>query len=491
MTRNDFLLLLSGSTLAAQQQAPPQPAGADSRRVRIKDVRPKVEPQPAGLGSGSNGRRRALCIGNNAYRYAAPLRNALADAVGMAAALKAARFETTLVTDAALGPSKDAIGQFTAATSPGDSVFFFYAGHGFQLEGGNYLVPVDFQSRDEESATAASIQVEAVLQGLVRRRAHLTALMLDACRNNPFRESSPAGLAPVAPVLGTLAMFATGAGQTADDNPKGSNGLFTSKLLVAIDSGLPLQTFVRKVRDDVFGASHGRQRPYIQEDLVGDFFLKPAAQQAEASVARGSEALMAEGLTLYRAGDFAAAFTAFDKAARIDPANVYAWNAAGAALAQMGRRAQAVELYGRAIETNPAYVAAYVNRGLAFLSEARYPQAIQDFSWALEEDNANPLLYQWRGQADLGSRKYDDGLADLNRALDLDAGSPESYRIRGRLQHRLAHYNEALSDLTRALELKRNFWQALEDRAAVYRAKGQTRNAQADEKAAGELKPRP
>ena len=489
MRRDKFLLALLGTPLLGQATSPQ--AQGDSRSVRAKRIVgdsnvPRLGPPPSG-------RRRALCLGNNAYRFATPLRNATHDATDVEQALKQARFETTLVAEAGLSAAQQAIRKFIDATEAGDSVFFYYAGHGFQLEGGNYLVPTDFHGRDEDTARASAIQVETVLQGFVGRRAHLTAMMLDACRNNPFREvATPMGLAPAPAVLGTLAMFATSAGSTADDNPKGNNGLFTSKLLEGFGASLPLQTMVRKVRDDVYEASGGRQRPYVQEDLVGDFYFRLAAgnQQQETPQRTNTDKLLGEGLTLYRSRDYPGAYEAFTKATRSDPSNVYAWNAAGAALAQMGRRSQAVELYGHAIDTNPAYVAAYVNRGLAYLGEARYPQAIQDLTWAIDEDGTNPLLFQWRGQAYLGIRSYREGLADLNRAISMDAGSPESFLVRARLQRRMAQNEEALADVNKALKLKRGFWQALEERAAVYRAMGQAARAAADDKAAAELKAR-
>ena len=495
MRRDEFLLALLGSPLLGQQKPPQLKPNVDSRGMQPKRQE-RADARVPGVGAPPSGRRRALCLGNNAYRFAGPLRNATRDATDMGQALRKFQFETTLVTEAGISQAKASIQKFTEATEAGDSVMFFYAGHGFQLEGGNFLVPTDFKARDEESAKTSAIQVETVLQGFVRKRAHLTVMMLDACRNNPFREATaPTGLAPAPPVLGTLAMFATSAGKTADDNPSGNNGLFTSKLLENFDSTLPLQALVRKVRDQVFDASGGRQRPYVQEDLVGDFYFKPAGSQSGAGdgpvVERPkSDESMGEGLTLYRSGDYAGALAAFSKVTKSDPSNVYAWNAAGAALAQLGRKSQAVEFYGHAIDTNPAYVAAYVNRGLAYLGEARYPQAIQDFSWAIEEDGTNPLLFQWRGQAYLGVRSYREGLADLDRAVLMDAGSPESFLIRARLHRRMTENEAALADVNRALQLKRGYWQAFEERASVYRAMGQSGRAAADDKAAGELKAR-
>ena len=487
MKRTDFLSLLLGMPLVAQQKK-------DTRDLRIKPVTTNKRDLQLGqtdaaaqIPGASSGRRRALCIGNNAYRYVRPLRNAVNDAVDMSAALKGSRFETFVVTDGSLSQTQEAIRRFIDTTNVGDTAFFFFAGHGFQLEGGNFLVPTDFQAKDEQTALQTTLRAESITQALVRKKANRTVLLLDACRNNPFQENAPAGLAPVPPLLGSMAMFATGAGRTADDNPNGKNGLFTSKLLAGFNARESLQSVARKVRDEVFEASAGRQRPYVQEDLVGEFSLQQQAEVQTAGAPKALDTLLQEGMAHYRAGDFAAAFAAFDKATKIDQENVQAWNAAGSALAQLGRQAQAVELYGRAIQANPAYVAAHVNRGLAYLSVPQYPAAIQDFSWALEEDNANPLLYQWRGQAYLGSRNYEAGLEDLDRAVELDPGAPESHRLRGRIRHRLAKFQDALEDYNMALRIRRDFWQALQDRAATYRAMGQTQKAAADEKAAAAL----
>jgi tetratricopeptide (TPR) repeat protein len=503
MHRASFLSILLGTASAAAQQTP-------QRDLKVKPVAPKgdgkrgagAEPQTRDISvaAPSSGRRRALCIGNNGYRYVRPLRNALNDAESMHRALTGAQFDAALLTEAPLSGMRDAITRFTNETLPGDTALVFFAGHGFQLEGGNFLVPTDFQAKTEEQAKQASLMVEAISTGLVKKRARTTVLLLDACRNNPFRENSAEGLAPVAPLLGAMMMFATAAGRTADDNVKGSNGLFTSKLLAGFGYKQPLQTIARKVRDDVFDASQGRQRPYVQEDLVGDFYLSPVSSAppqetqgpAPAPVSPKSvEGLLTEGLTQYRGGGFEAAFAAFDRATRIDPGNLYAWNAAGAALAQLGRQAQAVDCYGKAIEADPAYIAAYVNRGLAFLSVPQYPAAIKDFSWAIGDEDSNPMLYQFRGQAYLGARNYEAANEDLDRAVTLDPGSPVSFRIRGRIRHRLGRHPEALEDFNQALRLRPSYWQTLEDRALTYRALGNAQLAAADERAADAAKRSP
>ena len=433
-----------------------------------------------------NGRRKALCFGINGYRHVAPLRNALNDSTDVAAALRDAQFEVETHPDLALDPMKQALTRFYGRVQEGDAAFVYYAGHGFQLEGGNFLAPADFRPSDETGARRETLQVETITELLSKSRPFLSVLVLDACRNNPFREKAP-GLAPVAPVLGTMTMFAAGAGQTASDNPGGRNGLFTSRLLASMKAQMPLQMMARKVRDDVFAASGERQRPYIQEDLIGDFFFQPVAAQEKPMDLKSP---MADGIREYRSGNWEAAFTAFDKALRSDPENYHAANAAGAALMQLGRRAQAVEYYNRAIQFNPAYVAAFVNRGLAYLTVPRYSSAVQDFNWAINEDVANPLLYQWRGQAYLGMRDYENALTDLNKALTLDSGSPESYRVRGRVLHRLSRFEDAARDLSTAIRLKNRFWQAYEDRAAVLRSMGKSAEASADSAKAAELRSR-
>lgn len=249
--------------------------GATSRR----DM--KVEPAA---------RRVALVIGNAAYPKW-PLKNSSNDAKSMASALRDLSFETTEVLDGTLRTIERSIDRFVAQIRPGDVALFYYAGHGVQLAGENYLIPVDFDAKDEADAKYAAYSISRVQDRMENAGARLSMLILDACRNNPFRTGRAAGggLAVMNSGRGTLIAFATGPGKVADDNPRASNGLFTSHLISALrEPGLTLDGIFNRVREEVYADSNGQQVPWTVSSVIGEFQLRsgsPAAQQVETSSA--------------------------------------------------------------------------------------------------------------------------------------------------------------------------------------------------------------
>ncbi len=134
----------------------------------------------------SGNQRRALVIGNNAYTKGR-LANAVNDARLMGATLRSLNFKVDLVTDAGSRQMEDAVNRFASSVSPGDVALFYYAGHGVQIDGGNYLIPVDFTGRDESDIRYGSRSASWVLDKIVRAGARLQIVVLDACRTDPFR----------------------------------------------------------------------------------------------------------------------------------------------------------------------------------------------------------------------------------------------------------------------------------------------------------------
>jgi len=256
----------------AQSQSKKQQPDRDIRVVKTGQQVPQTSRDivtSAGRG------RKAICIGIDGYTAVTRLNNAVNDAAGMNEGLAKYRFQSGLQTDSSLARMTQSIAQFCSSIAPGDVAFFFFAGHGVQIGGTNYLIPSDFRPTNETDIVAHSIAVDRVMAQIRQARPSLAVMLLDACRNNPFRPTNGgAGLAPVPPALGTMTVFATGAGRTASDNSNSRNGLFTGRFLNAMPDAVPLQTIARKVRDEVFAASSGQQRPYIQEDVVGDFYSR-------------------------------------------------------------------------------------------------------------------------------------------------------------------------------------------------------------------------
>lgn len=224
----------------------------------------------------------ALVIGNGSYPKW-PLRNPANDARAVAQALTDVGFTTITALDVTLPNLDRAVSSLVSQVRQGDVVAFYYAGHGIQLEGENYLVPVDFDAKDEADAKYAAYAASRVQERIEKAGARVTLVVLDACRNNPFAatRSTSGGLAAMGTGKGTLIAFATAPGKTADDNPKGNNGLFTTHLITALkEPGLTLDQVFNRVRERVHNASSGRQVPWTVSSVIGDVYLRPGAAGA-------------------------------------------------------------------------------------------------------------------------------------------------------------------------------------------------------------------
>ena len=182
--------------------------------------------------------RVALVIGNSAYLLA-PLVNPANDARAMSEALKAKGFSVHEARDADRAAMQAAITRMGAALKGRQGVgLLYYAGHAIQLDWRNYLVPVDARMRVAADVPAQTIDVQTVLDAFKAAGSRLNIVVLDACRDNPFdAAASGKGLAQIDAPPGTLLAYATAPGNVADDNPGGSNGLYTEHLLQAEDPG--------------------------------------------------------------------------------------------------------------------------------------------------------------------------------------------------------------------------------------------------------------
>jgi uncharacterized caspase-like protein/uncharacterized protein YraI len=222
-------------------------------------------------------RRVALVVGNSAYQNATALPNPRNDSEAMAAKLREIGFEVLLREDLDGQGFRVALGEFSEAALNADIALFFYAGHGIELAGQNYLIPVDAKMRSEATAQFEAVPLEQVLSA-VRSAKKLGMVMLDACRDNPFAaamtrsngtRSISRGLAPVSVEgeKGLLISFAAEAGRTAEDGDA-KHSPYTEALLETIGQpGLEIGRIFRTVRAKVRDASGGRQVPIEQAQL--------------------------------------------------------------------------------------------------------------------------------------------------------------------------------------------------------------------------------
>jgi hypothetical protein len=226
--------------------------------------------------------RVALVIGNARYAEA-PLKNPVNDARAMAAALKARGFEVLFRENATKAQMESAVADFGEKLNEGSTGLFFYAGHGVQVQGRNYLLPVDARIVSEQRMRLEAFDVEAVLDQMQAARSKVSMVILDACRNNPFERrfrSTGAGLAQLNAPEGTLIAYATAPGKVAADGD-GNNGLYTQEFLKALATpGLKVEDVFKQVRINVSRASDGTQVPWEASSLTGDFYFVPPAPVA-------------------------------------------------------------------------------------------------------------------------------------------------------------------------------------------------------------------
>lgn len=223
--------------------------------------------------------RVALVIGNSAYR-GAPLTAPTNDVKGMQRALTELGFKVTSLENVGREPMRKAIRTFIEELSSSETVsLFYFAGHGLQSKGKNYLIPVDAQVEHEDDIQFQGIDIQYILDKYEEKRNGMNILILDACRSNPFIRGGVRGVNGLASVdgpPGTLVAFAAAPGKVALERQDG-NGIYTKHILANIQQpGLPVEEIFKKVRAGVLADTKGIQVPWENTSLIRDFYFKGA-----------------------------------------------------------------------------------------------------------------------------------------------------------------------------------------------------------------------
>jgi uncharacterized caspase-like protein len=243
--------------------------------------------------------RIALVIGQSAYRAVTPLPNPVNDAKAMAQMLGDAGFEVQSASDLTQNELRARIGAFAASVAekgPDTVSLVFYAGHGLQVDGENYLVPIDVDPKREADIPLQAVRLNDILNTLTSVPSRTRIILLDACRNNPFpgiNKTTGRGLAHVDVKLGTagtLLSFSTSPGAEAEDGT-GGNSPYTSALLKAgREPNLAIEDAFKRVRLSVNLATEGRQTPWESSSLVSDFrFFGPSVAASAVADAKSSD----------------------------------------------------------------------------------------------------------------------------------------------------------------------------------------------------------
>lgn len=230
--------------------------------------------------------RVALVIGNNAYTDGV-LKNPINDARSMAAALRELEFEVQVLENADRTVMQRSIVDFGRKLRDGAVGLFYFAGHGMQVRGSNYLIPVKASIESEDEVEVESVDVAYVLARMATAKNQFNIVILDACRNNPFQRSFRSvsnGLAAISAPTGTMIAYATAPGSVASDGDS-ANGIYTSELVAAIRKpGLSMEEAFKQARSRVIQRTQGKQTPWESSSVVGDFFFKPASLNQVASL---------------------------------------------------------------------------------------------------------------------------------------------------------------------------------------------------------------
>ncbi|CAN7572559.1 caspase family protein [Bradyrhizobium sp. LjRoot220] len=260
-----------------QPPTPPEIAAAPIQKPAVVTQVPSINPE----------KRVALVIGNSAYRNVARLPNPQHDAATVAAALRQVGFQSVMLqTDLGLEKTLQALRDFARAADGSDWAVVYFAGHGIEVGGVNYLIPVDAALTSDRDVSLEAIALDQVLT-VIARASKLRVVILDACRNNPFDSQMKRtvalravsrGLARVEPNDNTIVAYAAKHGETASDGDS-SNSPFTAALVKNLQTpGLEIRRLFDTVRDDVMDLTDRRQQPFSYGSVTARqnfYFLAP------------------------------------------------------------------------------------------------------------------------------------------------------------------------------------------------------------------------
>ncbi len=253
---------------------------------RLAEIRSASKPTPAKaepalvqvVGTYSVGERIALVVGNAAYQHAPPLANPSSDAALISQTLKDAGFQVVTLIDADQASMKRALLDFgrQLRLKKTEAGLFYYAGHGVQVRGENYLIPVDARIEDEDEVELEGVNVNDFLSVMNSSQSSVNIVVLDACRNNPFRSASRSasrGLAIVRAPKGAFIAYATSPDAVALDGD-GANSPYTKALAAAIaERGRSIESVFKSARVSVEDATEGKQTPWDMSSIKGEFYF--------------------------------------------------------------------------------------------------------------------------------------------------------------------------------------------------------------------------
>lgn len=444
---------------------------------------------PSFLSAQAYQKRLALVIGNSDYQNGGSLPNPVNDANAIAASLQSVGFEVMKYQNVTQKEMKMAINAFGKKLNGYEVGVFYYAGHGIQNKGLNYMIPIEADLQTEEQIEFDCVAADRVLAYMDAAQVNVNVIIMDACRNNPFerswhRSANGNGLAMMDAPTGSLIAYATAPGRVASDGA-GSNGLYTSALLKYMgDPKLSIEQVFKKVRTEVTEKSAGAQVPWETTSLTGDDFYFATANISKGAIIKNevlasntetknpnvkrsitdvteesrkkASALLSEGHTAYNEENYIKALELYTQSMQANPnyEEAYYWRAS--AKYTLKKYKEAIPDYDKAIELNPYNEQAYYYRGLTNYFQEAYRESLPDFDKAIELNADVASMHYWRGQVKYMLESYEDAIIDYSKSLELNKNDGTAFNGRANCYYMLGKYKEARMDYTKAIELSPN-----------------------------------
>ena len=378
--------------------------------------------------------RFALVIGNADYTrlsHNAQLKNAAKDAQDMAAALKGLGFTVNLLIDADAPEMDDAVVNFgnQLSLSPEAVGFFYYAGHGVQSSGVNYLIPTDAQIPSEAFLGTRALAVQTVLSTMRSSGNKLNIVVLDACRDNPFAWSRSAarGLTVVGvQPPGSIVAYAAGAGEVAQDGT-GANGKFTGELLKHLsEPGVTIYEVFRQTAAAVIADTNGSQNPALSIQFYENFYLAGSPHIAPQEPVVGGPSAFEKGEVLFVQEKLQDARPLLEIALNEDPSNEKIYLYLGIIYQQLGYPQKAIDILKRGLKAATSYKDLfYYNMGNDFFSRKEYALAEEMYNDALSANKNLGQGYLNRANARLQLQNFNGAAADYVVFLQLFPQDPQ------------------------------------------------------------------
>lgn len=443
---------------------------------------------PSLLWAQSYQKRLALVVGNSNYEHGGSLPNPVNDAKAIAVALQSVGFEVMSYENVTQKELKMAINAFGQKLKGYEVGVFYYAGHGIQNKGMNYMIPVEADLQTEAQVEFDCVAADRVLAYMDAAQVKVNVIIMDACRNNPFerswhRSANGNGLAMMNAPTGSLIAYATAPGRVASDGT-GSNGLYTSALLKYLgDPKLTIEQVFKKVRTEVTEKSMGAQVPWETTSLTGDDFYFATGNINKGAILK-NEVLATNSEVKKNNSNRSVnevSQQSRDKAKSLLDEGHIAYGEKN--------YAKAITLYTNAIQVNPNYDEGYYWLGNAKFALTKYKEAILEYNKAIELNPNNEQAYYYRAMSNYNLEAYGETLSDFDKAIGLNPDVASMHYYRGDVKYRLEQYEEAIIDFSQSVELNKNDGFTFHGRANCYYMLKKYKEAKIDFTKAIELLP--